>query len=277
MTDFTKILEFMSILVYNHKRFGGILMNDIELLNKKGLTKYQNSIDHPISFFFMSIMAGFYLGGALILSNTLGAVFQQVSPEVAKLLSAFSFGVGLVAITSLGGELFTGNCFTTFIPVLDKKLPWYKLITPWIICFIGNVIGLGFIVILFYYSGSMRELLHDYVLNGIYTKLNVSLGQVILRSILCNFMVCLAAFASMKISDGFTRTTIMFLFVMAFVFSSMEHCIANAGTYTLGLCYQFNWTQVTHILGHMFICTIGNIIGGSFLFAIPLYLSNKKI
>lgn len=251
-------------------------MNDIEMLNKKAFTKYDRCTQKPLSFFFMAIMAGFYLGGALILSNSLGAVFQSVSPEVAKFLNAASFGVGLVAITSLGGELFTGNCLTTIIPVLDGKLPFLKLKWTWIICFLGNLFGISFLVFLFYLSGSLQETIQPYVLQTFQTKLAVPVGQLILRSILCNFMVCLAAFASMKINDGFTRTTIMFLMVMAFVFAGMEHCIANIGTFTLALLYDFSFATLGQVIIHMIICTLGNIVGGSLLFAIPLYLSNKK-
>ena len=51
----------------------------------------------------------------------------------------------LVIIVILGSELFTGNCFTTMIPVYGKKLKFRQIIPMWIVCYFGNFVGIALV------------------------------------------------------------------------------------------------------------------------------------
>ena len=62
------------------------------------------------------------------------------------------------------------------------------------------------------------------------------------------------------------------VFVMAFVLPGFEHCVANMGIFTMGVTQlgtSIDWTMLPL---HMLISTIGNIIGGSLLLAVPIYI-----
>lgn len=250
------------------------MWHDIENITKAGFTKIEMAKAQPFRFFMRSCMAGGYLAIAAILSYSLGALFQH-DAALSKTLVAGSFGIGLALIVFLGGELFTGNCFTTIIPVYTKRKNMTELIPAWIICYLGNCIGSALICCLFTASGALRAPMTSYLSSTISVKLTYDIMELLMKGILCNFIVCAGAYAGMKIQDSTTKLIFMVIIVMSFVLPGFEHCIANVGTFTMGftlLGSSMNWAALPM---HMLISTIGNIIGGSILFALPVYLTFK--
>ena len=62
------------------------------------------------------------------------------------------------------------------------------------------------------------------------------------------------------------------VFVMAFVLPGFDHCIANAGLFAMGIVQlgsSINWALLPL---HMLVSTLGNIVGGSILLAVPIYI-----
>lgn len=251
-------------------------MNDIELLNSVGINKILMAKDDPIRYFMRSVMAGLYLGGAMILSYSFGALLSTNYPEFSKIAVAVTFGIGLVAICFLGAELFTGNCLTTIIPVYDKKMHFLDILPAWWICYLGNVIGLFIVGSLFILSGSFSDIFPTYLKTLFDAKMTFEFMPLLIKGILCNFLVCIAGYAGIKVQDDMVRLIMIMAFVAAFVLPGFEHCIANSGFFAMCITqfgvqdYPFALTLV-----HMLIATIGNIIGGSIVAGIPVYLIFK--
>lgn len=250
-------------------------MSDFELLNGLAMAKYKMAKEDPFRFFIRSIVAGLYLGLATILSYTLSIILTSVSPEIAKIAFAAAFGIGLVIIVLLGSELFTGNCFTTMMPVYHGQLKFYQLLPMWIICYIGNFIGITFLMFLFIKTGSNQDILNPYLTNVINGKLDFDVFQLFIKGVLCNFIVCVAAYEGMKLKSESAKVIVMMIVVMSFVLPGFEHSIANMGTFSMGyfsLGQSISWSG----LGlHMVVSTIGNIVGGGVLLALPIYLMSK--
>lgn len=181
------------------------MFKDIEILDDLGLIKCTLAKRDPLRFFTRAWIAGAYLGTTAILSYTLAALSQN-NPAVAKSLFAGTFGTGLAAIVFLDGELFTSNC-----------------------------IGIATICFLFIKSGAVNTSLTPYLTSSLTSKLSFHTGELFIKGILCNFIVCIGAYCGIKIKDETSKLLLMILFVMAFVLPGFEHCIANAGTFTLGL------------------------------------------
>lgn len=251
------------------------MFKDIEVLSQLGVGKYQLMKTHPTQFLLKSIMAGAYLGVATILSYTLGALLQEI-PVVAKIAVAASFGIGLVAIIFLGAELFTGNCFVTMIPVLHKKIRIQQLIPMWITCYIGNAIGIGLICFLFVKGGSQQGVLTSYLQSLMDTKLNFDIVQLVIRGILCNFVVCMATYTGIKVQDGTAKLIMVMILVMAFVLPGFEHCVANMGIFTMAVTQLGSSMAIDMIPLHMLLSTVGNILGGSVCLAVPIYFIFKE-
>lgn len=250
-------------------------MIDFHLLNEISLSKYKMCKEDPFRFFVRSIVAGLYLGLAMILSYTLAVVLLPASQIAAKIAFAGSFGIGLVIIVILGSELFTGNCFTSMFPVYHGELRFRDIIPMWVICYIGNFIGIALIAFLFIKSGVNQEIMHDYLVTTINTKLDFDIVQLIIRATLCNFIVCAGAYTGMKVVDETAKTVIMMIVVMTFVLPGFEHSIANMGTFSMAYTAIGSSIPFDQILLHMVWCTLGNAIGGSLLLGLPIYLMSR--
>ena len=92
---------------------------------------------------------------------------------------------------------------------------------------------------------------------------------------MCNFIVCVAAFAGLKIKSESAKMIVMLIVVMSFVLPGFEHSIANMGTFSMGFFALGNSILWSGLGLHMLISTIGNIIGGSLLLGLPIYLMSK--
>ena len=250
------------------------MWKDIENITTIGLGKIEMAKSNPFKFFMRSFMAGAYLAMAAILSFSLGALFSS-NVALSKTLVAVSFGIGLALIVFLHGELFTGNCFTTIMPVYTKNKKLTDLIPAWVLCYLGNFVGSAIICVCFIGSGALKDVMVPYLKNSIEAKLTFDVMQLLLKGILCNFVVCVGTYAGMKIQDSMTKFVFLIVIVMVFVLPGFEHCIANMGTFTMGftaLQTTINWSALPL---HMLISTIGNILGGSVLLGLPVYLTFK--
>lgn len=251
------------------------MFSDIEVLCKLGKVKYNIMKNDPLRFFVRSFMAGAYLGAAAILSYTLGAMLSNHG-VVAKIAVAATFGIGLVAIVYLGAELFTGNCFVTIMPVLKGELKIKDIVPMWLMCYLGNMVGISLICFLFIKSGAQKSVMIPYLQTVMTSKLQFNVFELFIKGILCNFIVCIAAYSGIKIKDETARLIVIMVFVMAFVLPGFEHCVANAGIFTMGLTQLGNTINWSMLPLHMLISTLGNIVGGSVLLAVPIYIMFRE-
>lgn len=250
-------------------------MNDLQMISERGIKKITMAKNNRSQFMWKSIMAGFYLGIAMILSYTLGYLFSN-DTAIAKCAISFSFGIGLVCICFLNAELFTGNCLTIMFPAFKKQVKLREIISPLFLCYIGNMIGICLIMALFMLSLEKGNEFHTYISSLTESKLTFTSMPLLLRAILCNFVVCIASFTSHKMEDGSVKVMVLMLLVATFVIAGLEHCIANWGLFTMNFIthgFAFDWSQFPI---HMILSTAGNILGGSILLGIPLYLSMKQ-
>lgn len=247
------------------------MFSDIEVLSKLGKIKYNLMKTDPLRFFVRSFMAGAYLGMACILSYTLGAMLSDHG-VIGKIALAATFGIGLVAIVYLGAELFTGNCFVTIIPVLNKDLKIKDILPMWVVCYIGNIVGISFVCALFILSCAQEKVLKPYLMTTMQAKLDFNILQLFIKGMLCNLIVCVAAYSGIKIKDETARLIVIMVFVMAFVLPGFDHCIANAGLFAMGIVQLGSSIDWSMLPLHMLISTLGNIIGGSILLGLPIYI-----
>lgn len=248
---------------------------DLELLEEAGLKKVKLSKSEPFKYFLRAVMAGFYLGVASILSYSLGSVVAQIDPMLGKIAFASLFGLAFILCVFLNAELFTGNCLTTIIPVYTKKLTLIEILPSWVICYFGNFVGAGIIGFLFIQSGALSHILVDYLESILVYKLEFDVMQLFVRGILCNFVVCIATYLSYKMKSETAKVIVFFVVIIAFVLPGFDHSIANMVTFSMGATafgVNLNYVQV---FMNLLISTFGNILGGSVLLALPIYLIYK--
>lgn len=226
---------------------------------------------HLPIFFMRAIVAGFFIVVAVLLSHITTAILFPKYPEIARIFGAFLFSIAIVLIVFIGGELFTGNNMTMALGVYNRRCKIRDMLKVWGISYIGNFIGASSLSLIFIGSGSAREEMVAYYNNMIQAKLSASPTELLLRGILCNFLVCLAVWTGTRMKTESGKLIVMFCVIMTFVVAGFEHSIANISIFTLAafLCDSLNGMAV---LQNMVLVTIGNVIGGAILLSVPLKL-----
>lgn len=246
--------------------------NELESFSNAAVKKYNMAKNSPFRYLTTSIIAGFFIVIATILSNVTAAVFYKTSPEMAKFLGAFLFPIAIVLIVFVGGELFTGNNMTMAFGLYEKKVKFGNACRVWLMSYIGNFFGtfiLGGLVVL---SGCASSILTDYYTSVIPAKLELDPFTLFIRGVICNYLVCLAVFVGTKIKSESGKLVVMFCIITTFVIAGFEHSIANMATYTIAGFLLGGLPADKLIISFIFV-TLGNMVGGIFLFALPIKIS----
>lgn len=249
--------------------------SDIAKISASAMAKYRLCKEQPLKYLVYSIMAGFYLVVAIVLSNVAAAVLYPTFPQFAKLIGALLFPTAIVLIVFVGGELFTGNNMTMAVGSFDKKVSWTGTLRVWLFSYVGNFIGSFLLAFLFVKSGSCASVLTEYYDAIIMPKLELDPLQMLLRGALCNFMVCLAVFIGFRMQSESGKLVLMFMVITAFVICGFEHSIANMGTYVIAY-FLLGSLPIGLVAKSMLFVTIGNILGGTVLLALPIKLMEIK-
>src|SRR5438445_11775550 len=88
-----------------------------------------------------SVLAGMYVGAAIVLIFTIGGSLSATSPAVVRLLMGVCFGGALTMVIFAGSELFTGSNLVLTLGVLTKKASLRDLVSNWVWTWIGNLLG----------------------------------------------------------------------------------------------------------------------------------------
>lgn len=250
-------------------------IHDLDAIADSAAAKDMLAAKKPGTYFMRAIVAGFFLVVAIILSNVTAAVFYETNPALGRFLSAVLFPTAIVLIVFVGGELFTGNNMTMAIGAYQKKCTWLQVCRVWLYSYIGNFIGSFILAFLFVKSGASIAILKTYMEHTIMGKLDLTPMQLILRGMLCNFMVCLAVLVGTRMKTESGKLVLMFCVIAAFVIAGFEHSIANMGYFTIAgfVVDDLNFALVAK---NMIFVTIGNILGGAFLLALPLKLMSTE-
>jgi formate/nitrite transporter len=238
--------------------------------------------------FLLAIMAGIFIGfgGMFMLLIKSDA---SLSPAVSAILSGLVFCTGLFLVIVAGAELFTGNCLM-IIGRLSQVFSWGKLLRNWVIVYLGNLVG-SLILVALLFAAHYYTFNADGVGNAMLTVAAGKIAQpwttLLVKGILCNFLVCLAvwlAYGARTVADKFFA---ILLPISAFVACGFEHCVANMFFLPMGLLMKLSGFAYTGsadlsvltaggVFYNISAATIGNIIGGAVFVGITYWLIYRK-
>lgn len=221
-----------------------------------------NILEESISqFLVLSIMAGFFVGIAVVLISTISGLIPEY--PLKNIILGLSFGIALSLVLVIGAELFTGNNFIMMIGSLEKKVKWKNSFKVWGISYIGNLLGSILIAILFVNSGLVTIPIREFIINSSANKMNLEFMTLIYRGILCNILVCLAIFSYIKLENEAAKLMMISWCLFAFVVSGFEHSIANMTIFSIALLIEHpESVSFMGSLNNLVPVTIGNFIGG---------------
>ena len=248
----------------------------IQKIATAGVQKSLTSQKAPRTYLCLAVVAGIFIFVGGIFSILTAAWFYSTSVAVSKLLCGITFATALTLIVLLGGELFTGCNFVMGVAMYEKKTKLSDAIRVWVMTYLGNFVGIFVFCALFAVSALNHDVIIEYLNLVVPAKLDLPWYTLIIKGILCNFMVCLGVFAGFKMESESGKIVAIIMVITTFVLAGFEHSIANMVFFSLHALLS----SEANLLGmgyNLIFVTIGNILGGAVFLGLPLwYCAQKK-
>ena len=202
---------------------------------------------------FVQLMKKSALAGLFI---SIGAMFSMSVAKCGNLAQGVCFSVGLFCVLCCEASLFTG-----YIPsiqsVWNGKLTYKTLFIRLALIWTFNLVG-AFILAL------MALQIHTDASIVATTKASMPCHELFIKSILCNVMVCFAAWSYKtnrhKNTHIVDAVVSCILPVACFVACGFEHSIADMFYMSLGMMQgTVSPIGFAYVIG---VATIGNVVGG---------------
>lgn len=245
---------------------------DVDTIAAAGAAKLKVSRAHPVRYLSRAAVAGAFIMVGSLISILSAAWFYTEQAGTAKLLGSFTFSAALILIVLLGGELFTGANFVMGVSLYENKVSFQGALRIWVFCYIGNFIGIFLMALLIAGSGASSQMISSYLALTAPAKLSGSWYALLLKGVLCNFLVCVGVFAGFKLKSEAGKCVAIIAVITTFVLAGFEHSIANMATFSL-YALLVPGADFAGIAWNMIWVTLGNIIGGAVLLGFPVWLS----
>lgn len=220
-------------------------------------------VDDLPRYVFLSLLAGAYVGVAVVLLASVAGPLVAVDSPFAKLVEGAIFGVGLTLVVFAGAELFTGN---TMVMLQGWRAGLVQPRDIWLVCavsLIGNIVGSFLFAVVVHAAGTLTGPGADLIAAIAHHKDEASGGQLFWRAVLCNALVCLALWMAARAKSDSAKLVVLWWALLAFVGSGFEHSIANVTTFSLAaLDGSIGWTA---LLRNLAFTVPGNIVGGGII------------
>ena len=251
----------------------------IDALAQQAAAKLEAQRRSLLAHLIRSMLAGMYVGAAIVLIFIIGGSLSRDNPSIVKLLMGVCFGGALTIVIFAGSELFTGSNLVLTLGVLSKKADVGDLAANWFWTWIGNLLGSILLAVLAVRAGVFNvEPIQSFVLKLVQTKMNLPPEQLIWRAVLANWMVCLGVWMSARIKSEPGRILMIWWCMFTFITCGYEHSIANMCGLMLGILlpHQGMAISVSGYAYNLALATLGNIIGGAIFVGAAYWLASPK-
>ena len=247
----------------------------VEQIAQAGVGKLTLANTAPLRYLTRAALAGAFIFVGTLLSSLCAAWFYSDALPVAKLLGALSFSAALTLIVLLGGELFTGCNLVMGISLCEGKVSLPGALKIWVLSYLGNLVGIVVLCLVLVGSGASADLLGTYLTVTVPGKLSLPWYVLLLRGVLCNFLVCVGVFAGFKLQSETGKALVIALAITTFVLTGLEHSIANMAYFALYFLYTHtaDWGAMGW---NLLWVTLGNLLGGAVLLGYPLWYAAEE-
>lgn len=239
--------------------------------------KYELLKNNKLGYFVSAMLAGLFVGMAIMLIFTIGGLLNSADSPATKIVMGIAFGGALSLVVFAGSELFTGNNFVMAVGSLNKTVSWIETAKVWTVSFIGNLVGSIMAGYMYYLTGLAKGPVGEFIANTSATKMSLPAAELFFRGVFCNILVCLAVWCTFRCKDDISKLVMIFWCLFIFITAGFEHSIANMTLLTIGLAAP--GTAAVSVSGYIYniaIVTLGNMVGGILFVALPYYLISKK-
>lgn len=221
----------------------------------------------PGLFLVRTMLAGAYIGIGVLIMATAGGPLAVAGSPWTPLVQGLVFGVALTIVLVAGAELATSAMMILTQGALRGAIGWGRAGVTLLACLVGNLAGAMVFAFLVHASGVLAPgTPGGTVLAGmIEHKAHETSGQLLVRGILCNLLVCLAVWCAARLRSEGARIAVVLACVMVFITSGFEHVVANMTTFALGLYGGLPGASVAEMARNLALVGVGNLIGGAIL------------
>ncbi len=232
--------------------------------------------NNPLGYFAASALAGAYIGFGILLIFTIGGYLGN--QPYTKIVMGLSFGIALSLVVIAGAELFTGNNFIMASGLYAKTVKLTEVLKLWAVCYVGNLVGAVILAFIFYGAQGPTGSVGQFFANGAAAKMALPPLALFLRGMLCNILVCLAAWCGFRCKSDSGKLIMVFWCLFAFITCGFEHSVANMTLLTVSLLAPFDAAvSISGYVYNLFFVTLGNMAGAIFFLAIPYGLIARKV
>jgi nitrite transporter NirC len=222
----------------------------------------------PVPYLTGSVLAGVYVGLAVVLLVSVSAPLAAAGSPFAKLVQAAVFGLALTLVVFAGAELFTGNVMVMAQGVRRGTVRASAAARVSALSLVGNAVGSLVLAGAVHLGGT----LHSGAKPGapapaiallttmVQAKIDATGGQLFVRAVLCNALVCLAIWMAARAATDGAKLMVLWWGLLAFVGSGFEHSVANMTVFSLAAFEGVaSWSDLA---GNLVWTVPGNIVGG---------------
>ncbi len=211
-----------------------------------------------------------------------------------KLMGAITFTTGFVLVVTAGADLYTSNTMM-ITNVIRKNMSISQFVKNLVLIYMANFVGalifLTIIILGKVYLQNGGQIAYTILSIGS-AKLSHTFWQAFILGIGCNFLVCLAYWASSASSTAQGKIITLMLPIAAFVVAGFEHSVANMFLIPLALItkeslpvelasamgsFDYSHINIKNALIYNFIpVTLGNFVGGALLVGLPYTLALEE-
>lgn len=247
----------------------------VEQIARAGAGKLSLARTAPLRYLTRAALAGAFLFVGVLLSSLCAAWFYSGALPVAKVLGALTFSASLTLIILLGGELFTGCDLVMGVSLYESTASLPGALKIWVLSYLGNLAGILVLCLVLVGSGASADLLGAYLAVIVPGKLSLPWYVLLLRGVLCNFLVCVGVFAGFRLQSETGKALVIALAITTFVLTGLEHSIANMAYFALYVLYTHtaDWAAMGW---NLLWVTLGNLLGGAVLLGYPLWYAAEE-
>lgn len=236
-------------------------------LAEKGAT---NALMPTDKMLLQSILGGCYVGfGGLLSLSIAGNVpgIAASNPGLQRMIFAALFPMNLLLIMTTGGQLFTGNAASVAAALFEGHVDLRALAKSWAVSLAGNTIGCGLFARAAKYTGLLAGGPAELALEMTATKCSQAFGPVVVKAIMCNWLVCMAVFLAGAANDLAGKMVGIWFPISTFVAIGLEHSVANLFLLPLGLLAGAPLSARDVIVKNLVPAVLGNAIAGALVVA----------
>ncbi|WP_018751550.1 formate/nitrite transporter family protein [Paenibacillus sanguinis] len=240
--------------------------SNIEALVESAVKKKDKMNESLLRYFVSAMMAGAYVGLAIILIFSIGAPLAAEKSPYQMMLMGMSFGLALTLVVFAGSELFTGNNMFFTISTLARRTTVRDTAKNWSLVFLGNLAGAVLLCLLIVGSGLFKSATPEHLIFAASAKkMSAPVTELFFRGILCNWLVCLSLWMANRTKEDIAKLVLLWWCLYAFIASGYEHSVANMTLLSLSLLLP-NHPETITLAGwahNMVPVTLGNMVGGA--------------